>query len=449
VAVADELAISDLDFAAHCDDAGAALDRQTLETVVVVVGVLRLDVDGAAIRGIVNDKIGVAADGDGSLARVKAKEFCGASAGAIDETFEVDAVALDAVSVKKIDAILDAGNAVRDGSEIVFAQELLFEIKGTVIGADGVDETKREAIPERVLIRLGAQRRRHDVLHAFDAGAFGQRLVEEEMRKDGLDTKANTTLASGERSVESFLAGEMNDVAGGTRVFEESGETAGPFGLDGFWAARLVPFGAGFAFGEELLLQAHDQFRVFAVRGDDDTEFLGKSQGLKHLGVVNTEEILVSEEDFEGSSTVGDDLAELRFGFAAEFGDRHVEGVVAGGIAGGFGFPEIVAGEGVVVSIRAAHFDVGGGAADEGGNAGGFVCVLGKGSHERKIDVDVRVDEAGEDELGGGVDDFGAWRRVEMFTDARDGFIFDVDIAGDAGADGDDVAVTDEERHGE
>ncbi len=45
------------------------------------------------------------------------------------------------------------------------------------------------------------------------------------------------------------------------------------------------------------------------------------------------------------------------------------------------------------------HFDECGGAADERRVAAGLVRVLGEGRHEGQIDVDVRIDEAGEDQL--------------------------------------------------
>ena len=98
-----------------------------------------------------------------------------------------------------------------------------------------------------------------------------------------------------------WFAGEMDDIAGGSGGLEERGEAVGAFGFYGFGAAGLVPLGSGLAFGDELLLQASDKFRVFAVRGDDDTEFFREGQGLIHLAVVNAEEVLVGEEDLEGS----------------------------------------------------------------------------------------------------------------------------------------------------
>jgi len=49
--------------------------------------------------------------------------------------------------------------------------------------------------------------------------------------------------------------------------------------------------------------------------------------------------------------------------------------------------------------------------------------VLGKSSHKRKIDMNVRIDEAGKNKFAGGVDDFRAGRHFEIFADPRDRFV--------------------------
>ena len=90
-----------------------------------------------------------------------------------------------------------------------------------------------------------------------------------------------------------------------------------------------------------------------------------------------------------------------------ELGDRHVERVVAGAVAFGLRLPELIAFQRIVEPRRAAHFDEGRGAADQRRDAGGLVRVLGEGRHERQIDVDVRIDEAGENQLARGIDHFG------------------------------------------
>ena len=110
--IADEFAVAHLHLPAHRDHSRPAFNRQAFKTVVVVVGVLRRGGDGAAILGIVDHEIGVAADGDGSLAREKAEELGGARAQRIHKAMQIEPAALHAVGVHQVHAILNAGNAV-------------------------------------------------------------------------------------------------------------------------------------------------------------------------------------------------------------------------------------------------------------------------------------------------------------------------------------------------
>src|SRR6476661_4446655 len=105
--VADELTIAGLDFAADCDDAGAAFDSQALEAAVIDVHVVSLRGDRAAVVGVVDDKVGVAAGGDCAFAREEAEEARGLRAGGIDEAMEVDAAFGDAVGVEQVHAVFD------------------------------------------------------------------------------------------------------------------------------------------------------------------------------------------------------------------------------------------------------------------------------------------------------------------------------------------------------
>jgi len=76
-----------------------------------------------------------------------------------------------------------------------------------------------------------------------------------------------------------------------------------------------------------------------------------------------------------------------------------------------------------------AHFDVRRRAADQRGDAAGFVGILGEGRHKGKIDVYVRINKAREYELAGRVDDLSFRRSFEIFADASDGLVLNVDVA--------------------
>ena len=67
--------------------------------------------------------------------------------------------------------MLDAGPAVGNLSEVVFAKLLLLlEAEGTMIGGDDLQVIVLESIPELLLVPLLAQRRSENILSTFEAG---------------------------------------------------------------------------------------------------------------------------------------------------------------------------------------------------------------------------------------------------------------------------------------
>ena len=208
-----------------------------------------------------------------------------------------------------------------------------------------------------------------------------------------------------------------------------------------------MPFGACLAVGKKKLLQLTDQLSILAVRGGDYAEFRGQLEGVKHLFVIDAEEVLIGEKDFEGCGSVVNDFAELSLGLAVVARDGHMECVVAGAVAFGFLFPSVVAFERIFVPGGAAHLNERGGAADERGFAGCGVGVLCKCGHEGEMNVDVGIDESGEDEFARGIDDFCVWRHVEMDADAADGFVFDEDVGVRPSIRGDDFSAFDQQSH--
>src|SRR5580704_16882903 len=163
-----KLSVSRLYLAAHGHQGRSPFYGHAFEAVIVVVDVLGLDADRAAIVGVEDNEIGIAAEGDGALARKEAEKFCGTGAGEIYETIKIDAFSFPH-GVEQIDAILDTGNAVGNVYERFFAEKLLVDVERAVIGANGVNETERERTPESVIIMFGTKRGRHNVLHAFGA----------------------------------------------------------------------------------------------------------------------------------------------------------------------------------------------------------------------------------------------------------------------------------------
>src|SRR5712664_1096799 len=294
---------------------------------------------------------------------------------------------------------------------------------------------------------LCAQRRRHYVLHAFDTGPLGIGLVEQEVRQHRFHMDLHATRLRGERRMQRFLTRQMDHIASGSRIFKECCEVARAFSFDRFGTAGFVPFGAGPPFREQFLLQTGYEFRVFTVRGDNHSEALGEFEGLVHFGVIDAKKVLVGEKEFERRRAVGDNLSQLRFRFLHKLGYRHVKGVVTRALSVGLRFPELIAFQRIVVAIGAAHFNVGCRSTYERSDATGFVRVFGKGRHERKIDVYVRIDETGKNKFAGGVDDFRVRRSLDIFAYACDSFVFDVDIRLDPRAHGHNFAISDQQGH--
>ncbi len=116
-ALADKLSITYLYLSTHGDDRGATLNFHPFKTVVIVIHVLRFRGHGVTVVRVVNNQVGITAFGDDSFARKQAKDFGGASACGVNEAIETQRAALYAVRVQKIDAIFDAGDAVRNVDE--------------------------------------------------------------------------------------------------------------------------------------------------------------------------------------------------------------------------------------------------------------------------------------------------------------------------------------------
>src|SRR5216683_1076763 len=178
-ALTDKFSVAYLYFAPHGHYRRTALDLHSFETIVVVVRVLRLGGDHATVIGIVNHQIRVAANRNRSFSWEKSKKFCCASAGRIDETVKIQPPAFHSVRVQQVDALLDSRNSVGNIDERIFAEKLLLRVKRAMIRSDRIDRSRRKRLPQRVLVVLRAQRRRHHMLHAFHASPRGIRLVEQ------------------------------------------------------------------------------------------------------------------------------------------------------------------------------------------------------------------------------------------------------------------------------
>ena len=108
---------------------------------------------------VVDDEVGVRADGDRALLRVHPEQLGRRRRDDLDPALLRDPAADDAAVVEQVDAVLDAGQAVGDLAEVA-APELLLavEVERAVVGRDELevvlDEPGPQVVP--VVLRSGA-----------------------------------------------------------------------------------------------------------------------------------------------------------------------------------------------------------------------------------------------------------------------------------------------------
>src|ERR1035437_10586847 len=115
--LADKPPVAHCDLAAHAYDVGAAFNRHALERVVIHIHRLGLDREGAAVVGVIDHQVGVAATLNRAFAREQAEEFGGLCAGSVHEPMQIQPAALNAKGVEGVHAVFERGNTVRDLSE--------------------------------------------------------------------------------------------------------------------------------------------------------------------------------------------------------------------------------------------------------------------------------------------------------------------------------------------
>src|SRR5208282_954671 len=144
------------------------------------------------------------------------------------------------------------------------------------------------------------------------------------------------------------------------------------------------------------------------MSGGYNSEIGRERECIEHFFIGYAEEILVGKKDLEGRGSIRDDLTKLRFSLGVVAGHGHVKRIVACAVALCFLLPYVVTLERVLIARRTDHLNECCGATDECGLARSGVRVLGKGGHEGQMNVNMRIDESGKDQLPGCIDDFGS-----------------------------------------
>ena len=351
---------------------------------------------------------------------------------------------MDAAGVDEAQAVLDAGAAIRDFGEIVFAQLFLFfHAKGAVIGGDNLERIARESLPEFFLMPFFAERWSENVFCAFKAGSVHIFEREIQILWAGFGVDGDAAVAGFANFFERVVAGEMNDVDGGAGHFCESDSPGGGFGFGGGGAGESVILGSTFPFGKGLLDDDVDRAAVFGVHADETVVSCGLAHGFEDGGVIQHEHAGVGHEEFEAGDTFADELGHFLELRGAEIGDDAVEGVVGNSFIVGLFHPGIERLAEALALVLDGEIDERSGAAEGCGDGAGLKIVGAGGAAEGHVEVGVHVDAAGDDEHANSVDDAGGVLDGEASGDGGDLFAVDAEIGDGGVGGGDDGAVTD------
>src|SRR5262249_49792890 len=141
--------------------------------------------------GIPDREIGVAADRDRALARVKAVKLRGIRGGQRDEFWKIDAPLTDPFRKEKRRAYFEAGHAVRHFLErristVVHVSCGIVVTVAGVIGRENIEHAAHKALPDRLLVCLVAGWGAAHIFRALKTGAVEIVGGQEEILRAGL-----------------------------------------------------------------------------------------------------------------------------------------------------------------------------------------------------------------------------------------------------------------------
>src|SRR5436190_1889644 len=150
---AGELPIADDHRAAAEDDVRPALDLASLIAGVVDVHVMRLRADRVPRVRVVDHEVGVRADRDRALRGKHPEELRRRRGDGLDPALLRDPAGDHATVVEQVDAVLHAGQPVRDLAEVAVAERLLaLEVERAMVRGDELEVVLDQAPPELVLV---------------------------------------------------------------------------------------------------------------------------------------------------------------------------------------------------------------------------------------------------------------------------------------------------------
>jgi hypothetical protein len=355
---------------------------------------------------IEDDQVGVAAHGNGPLAGEQSEHPRRRRRDQLDEAVQADAAGEHAAVMDQRQARLDAGGTIGDLAEVVLPQLLLLDhAEGAMVGRDHLQIVLREPLPQHVLVPSLAQRGRHHVLGALEAGLLVVVVTEEQVLRAGLGVGRQPQVARLLHLLERVRRREMNDVdrhAG--HLGERDGAASGlPFRprrpREGVVLRRRLPP------AQRLLHQLVDHAAVLGVHADEAAVLPRPLQRAEDRLVVHHEDARIGHEQLEaGDPLVAHHPIHLAEPGVLELGQDHVEAVVDHCPAIGPLPPVVQRMPHRLAAVLDGEIDDAGGAA-EGSGHGARLEVVGRGgATERHVQVGVNVDAARHDVLPRGVD---------------------------------------------
>ena len=125
--------------------------------------------------------------------------------------------------------------------------------------------------------------------------------------------------------------------------------------------------GLGEPGGDDFFLQRMDHIAVLGVHHHQHPHFAGGEQRIEERCVIDLEDILVRQEEFQAGDAFFDHRGDFLHHFIGEIGDRHVEPIVDVGFPGGLAAPIFKPILQASADRLDGKIDMGGGAAKGGG----------------------------------------------------------------------------------
>ena len=306
------------------DRGGVALHLPALEGAVIHVLVQGLVGERHLFVGVEDHQVGVAAHGDGALARVEAEELGRGGGAHLDEAVEGEPPLSHPLAEEEGDARLYPRRAVGYLGEIVPSPLLLLgEGPGAVVGGHGLQAPLGQGPPEVLPVSPVPQGRGEDELGPLEAGSVVVVLGEEEVVGGDLGENALSPLPRPLYGQQRLPAGDVNDVDGAIHQPGQGQDAIRRLGLHQGRAAAGMVAGGGLALGQELGFQVLDGLVVLGVDQGQDAAFFGRCQEAQHLAVVHHEGGVGGVELEAGVAGLGQ-LRQLGQGFRRGVGGRQV-----------------------------------------------------------------------------------------------------------------------------